>query len=135
MNIAATAPSLSAARSASRSPLRTTRVAEATTAGTPAGVSGPPFSNAYLGYFVSERHNGHGYATTAVRQAVDFAFEELGLHRVQAAVVPRNAGSIRVLEKAAFREEGLALRYLQIAGVWEDHRVYAVTVEEWPGDG
>jgi ribosomal-protein-alanine N-acetyltransferase len=96
------------------------------------GISRGPFQNAYLGYFVSERHNGLGYATEAVRQAVDAAFGELGLHRVQAAVIPRNVASTRVLEKAGFREEGLAQRYLQIAGVWEDHKLYAVTVEEWP---
>jgi len=96
------------------------------------GISRAPFENAHVGFFVSERHNGRGYATEAVRQAVDAAFGELALHRVQAAVIPRNVASIRVLEKAAFREEGLALRYLQIAGVWEDHKLYAVTAEEWP---
>jgi ribosomal-protein-alanine N-acetyltransferase len=96
------------------------------------GISGPPFENGHLGYFVSERHNGRGYATEAVRQVVGLAFGEGELHRVQAAVIPRNTGSIRVLEKAGFREEGLALRYLKIAGVWEDHRLYAVTAEEWP---
>ncbi len=96
------------------------------------GISPAPFENAHLGYFVSERHNGRGYATEAVRQGVDAAFVELGLHRVQAAVIPRNVASIRVLEKAGLREEGLALRYLQIAGVWEDHKLYAVTAEEWP---
>jgi ribosomal-protein-alanine N-acetyltransferase len=96
------------------------------------GISRGPFQNAYLGFFVSERHNGRGYATEAVRRAVEAAFGELGLHRVQAAVIPRNVASIRVLEKAGFREEGFALRYLQIAGVWEDHKLYAVTVEEWP---
>jgi ribosomal-protein-alanine N-acetyltransferase len=96
------------------------------------GISPAPFENAQLGYCISEQHNGRGYATEAVRQAVDAAFGPLALHRVQAAVIPRNAGSIRVLEKAGFREEGLARRYLQIAGVWEDHKLYAVTAEEWP---
>jgi [ribosomal protein S5]-alanine N-acetyltransferase len=96
------------------------------------GISRGPFENAYLGYFVSERHNGRGYATEAVRQAVGAAFGELGLHRVQAAVMPRNLASVRVLEKAGFREEGFAPRYLQIAGTWEDHKLFAVTVEEWP---
>jgi len=96
------------------------------------GISPPPFENAHLGYFVSERHNGHGYAMEAVRQAVDAAFGALALHRVQAAVIPRNVASIRVLEKSGFREEGLALRYLQIAGAWEHHVLYAVTAEEWP---
>ncbi|MGZ4388657.1 MAG: GNAT family N-acetyltransferase [Gaiellaceae bacterium] len=85
------------------------------------------FQNAYLGYWIDGARGGRGFATAAVRQAVAFAFGEAGLHRVQAAVMPRNAGSIRVLEKAGFREEGLALRYLQIAGVWEDHLLFAVT--------
>ena len=95
------------------------------------GISPAPFENAHLGYFVSERHNGRGYATAAVRQAVAVAFGELALHRVQAAVIPGNVASIRVLEKIGFREEGLARRYLQIAGVWQDHKLYAVTAEEW----
>jgi ribosomal-protein-alanine N-acetyltransferase len=88
------------------------------------------FGNAYLGYFVDEAVNGRGYATEAVRQAVRFGFDEAGLHRVQAAVVPRNAASVRVLEKAGFREEGYAERYICINGVWEDHRIFAVTREE-----
>jgi len=89
------------------------------------------FENAYLGYWVDEARGGRGVATEAVRLAVGHAFGAAGLHRVQAAVIPRNAASIRVLEKAGFREEGLALRYLRIAGVWEDHRLYALTREEW----
>jgi ribosomal-protein-alanine N-acetyltransferase len=89
------------------------------------------FQNAYLGYWMSPEFGGRGFATEAVRQAVDDAFRTLALHRVQAAVIPRNAASIRVLEKLGFREEGLALRYLRIAGVWEDHRLFAVTAEEW----
>jgi ribosomal-protein-alanine N-acetyltransferase len=99
------------------------------------GISRGPFQNAHLGYFVSERHNGRGYATEAVRQAVADAFARLELHRVQAAVIPRNVASIRVLEKAGFREEGLAQRYLQIAGQWEDHKLFAVTREEWGAGG
>ena len=95
------------------------------------GISPAPFENTHLGYFVSQRHNGRGYATAAVSQAVDAAFGELELHRVEAAVISRNVASIRVLEKAGFREEGFARRYLQIAGVWEDHKLFAVTAEEW----
>jgi [ribosomal protein S5]-alanine N-acetyltransferase len=85
------------------------------------------FQNAYLGYSVAQRWNGRGLATEAVRVAVDFAFGDLGLHRVQAAVMPRNIGSIRVLEKNGFREEGYAVGYLCINGVWEDHRIFART--------
>ncbi|HEX2195967.1 MAG TPA: GNAT family protein [Actinomycetota bacterium] len=88
------------------------------------------FRNCYLGYWVGERHNGRGYATEAVKLAVGYAFDELDLHRVQANVMTRNRRSARVLEKAGFRREGLALRYLAIAGRWEDHDMYAVTVED-----
>jgi [ribosomal protein S5]-alanine N-acetyltransferase len=85
------------------------------------------FQNAYLGYSIAERWNGHGLATEAVGVVMEFAFGELGLHRVQAAVMPRNVGSIRVLEKNGFREEGYAVGYLCINGVWEDHRIFART--------
>ena len=88
------------------------------------------FQNAYLGYGIGEEWNGRGYATEAVREATRIAFAELGLHRVQAAVIPRNQGSIRVLEKAGFRREGLAERYLRINGVWEDHILFARTSED-----
>jgi ribosomal-protein-alanine N-acetyltransferase len=90
------------------------------------------FGNAYLGYWIDQAHGGRGLMTEAVRRAVTYAFAAAGLHRVQAAVMPRNAPSIRVLEKLGFREEGLAERYLRINGVWEDHKLFAVTREEWP---
>ena len=88
------------------------------------------FQNCYLGYFVAEEHNGRGYATQAVRLAVDYAFDELGLHRVQANVMTKNPRSARVLVKAGFRKEGMAPNYLQIAGRWEDHDLFAITVED-----
>jgi ribosomal-protein-alanine N-acetyltransferase len=69
--------------------------------------------------------------TEAVRAATTFAFRTVGLHRLQAAVMPRNGGSQRVLEKVGYRREGTALRYLCIAGEWEDHVIFAVTSEEW----
>jgi ribosomal-protein-alanine N-acetyltransferase len=87
--------------------------------------------NANLGYWVARDRGGRGYATEAVRRTVAFAFEVAGLHRVQAAVMPRNEPSLRVLLKNGFRREGLAERYLEIAGVWEDHVILAVTAEEW----
>jgi [ribosomal protein S5]-alanine N-acetyltransferase len=87
------------------------------------------FQNAYLGYSIGERWNGQGLATEAVGVAMDFAFGELDLHRVQAAVMPRNAGSIRVLQKNGFREEGYAVDYLCINGVWEDHCIFARTLD------
>jgi ribosomal-protein-alanine N-acetyltransferase len=89
------------------------------------------FDNAYLGYWIDAGHGGRGLTTEAVRLAVTQGFGEEGLHRVQAAVIPRNVASIRVLEKLGFREEGYAERYLRINGRWQDHRLFAVTREEW----
>jgi len=89
------------------------------------------FQNVHLGYDIAEKVNGRGYATEAVRLVTGYAFRELGLHRVQAATMLRNARSQRVLEKAGFRREGTALRYLRIAGAWEDHFIFAITAEDW----
>ncbi|HBZ78918.1 MULTISPECIES: GNAT family N-acetyltransferase [Brevibacillus] len=88
------------------------------------------WQNATIGYFMDQSCNQKGYTTAAVRLALAFAFQEAGLHRVQAAVMPRNTASIRVLEKNGFRKEGLSLHYLQINGVWEDHLIFALTAED-----
>jgi ribosomal-protein-alanine N-acetyltransferase len=90
-----------------------------------------PWQNATLGYWIDEASGGRGHASRAVRLALRFAFEHAGLHRVQPAIIPRNARSIRVAEKVGFRLEGRALRYLRINGVWEDHDIYALTIEDW----
>jgi ribosomal-protein-alanine N-acetyltransferase len=92
-----------------------------------------PWRNANLGYWIDEACRGRGHATAAARLILCFAFEHAGLHRVQPAVMPRNTASQRVVEKAGFRLEGRAQRYLQIAGVWEDHDLYAMTAEEFSG--
>jgi [ribosomal protein S5]-alanine N-acetyltransferase len=90
-----------------------------------------PFQNAYIGYWVDEAKAGRNLVPEAVVVLTRFAFEELRLHRLQIAIIPRNARSRRVMEKLQYREEGVALRYLEINGVWEDHIRYAVTIEEW----
>ncbi|HEU4975088.1 MAG TPA: GNAT family protein [Baekduia sp.] len=87
--------------------------------------------NATLGYWVAGDVGGRGHGTEAARLICAFAFEHAGLHRVQPAVIPRNIRSIRVVEKAGFRREGRALRYLCIAGHWEDHDIFAMTLEDW----
>lgn len=89
------------------------------------------FQNATIGYSLDEQYNSRGWMTEAVRWAITFGFQSLMLHRIQAGVMPRNHASIRVIEKVGFRYEGLAERYLKINGVWEDHRIYAITAEEW----
>lgn len=90
------------------------------------------WQNATLGYFIAEQWNGRGMATDAVRSACSFGFETARLHRVQAGVMPRNKGSMKVLEKVGFRHEGFSPRYLNINGRWEDHEMFALTAEEWP---
>ena len=94
------------------------------------GISRGALQNAYLGYGIDIDHGGRGYATQAVKLATRVAFEDLGLHRVQAAVVPENVASARVLLKVGFREEGLARRYLFLDGQWKDHRMFALTVDD-----
>jgi [ribosomal protein S5]-alanine N-acetyltransferase len=91
------------------------------------------WQNATLGYWLDAERNGRGLTTDAARLAVGFAFVDASLHRVQAGVMPRNARSVRVLEKIGMRYEGLALRYLLINGTWEDHRMYGITADEWTG--
>ena len=90
-----------------------------------------PFQSAFVGYWVDEEHAGHGYVPEAVVLTLRYAFDELGLHRVEAVIVPRNDRSRRVAAKLGLCEEGTAERFLQIQGVWEDHVRYAITHEEW----
>ena len=78
-----------------------------------------------LGYWTGARHAGQGFMTAGVRASCAFAFGQIGLHRIEAACLPANAASIRVLEKTGFQQEGLARRYLKINGVWQDHKLYA----------
>jgi ribosomal-protein-alanine N-acetyltransferase len=82
---------------------------------------------ASLGYWAGERYAGRGYTTAAVRAVVRYAFEDLDLHRVEAACQPDNLGSRRVLEKAGFAHEGAAKAYLKINGHWRDHVLFGIT--------
>ncbi|HWS56966.1 MAG TPA: GNAT family protein [Actinotalea sp.] len=88
--------------------------------------------SASIGYWVSEHVAGRGIAPTAVALAVDHCFGPVGLHRVEIAIRPENAPSLRVVAKLGLREEGLRERYLHIQGAWRDHRTFAVTTEEVP---
>ncbi len=90
-----------------------------------------PFQSSYVGYWIDEACAGQGYTPEALVCICRSAFEELRLHRVQISIIPRNTASRRVVEKLDLREEGVAQRYLEINGSWEDHIRYAMTVEEW----
>ncbi|MDQ6910455.1 MAG: GNAT family N-acetyltransferase [Actinomycetota bacterium] len=99
------------------------------------GIQRGPFQNAYVGYWIDEAAAGNGYVPEALVVSARFAFERLNLHRLQVAIIPRNHPSRRVVEKLGLRDEGLALRYLAINGVWEDHIRYAITAEDWAERG
>lgn len=83
-----------------------------------------------LGYWIGAPHAGKGYMTSAVRAALGYAFGTLNLHRVDAAAMPENVASLRVLEKAGFRREGFAPDYLCIAGRWRDHVLLGILAWE-----
>ncbi len=87
--------------------------------------------SATVGYWIDESHAGHGYIAEAVVVVLRFAFEQLQLHRIEICIVPRNTNSRRVVEKLGLRDEGIAERFLEINGTWEDHVRYAITAEEW----
>lgn len=81
--------------------------------------------SAQIGYWMGERHAGHGYMTDAVNALLVHCFVTMRLHRIEAACIPGNARSIRVLEKVGFTREGLLRSYLRINGIWHDHYIYA----------
>ncbi|MHB8296104.1 MAG: GNAT family N-acetyltransferase [Acidimicrobiales bacterium] len=98
-----------------------------------ASVQRGPLQNATIGYWVDRDVAGNGYVPESAVVVFRYAFEELGLHRLEAGIIPRNSASRRVAEKLQMRQEGVAVRLLQINGVWEDHLRYAITAEEWLG--
>lgn len=87
--------------------------------------------SATLGYWMGERFAGRGYMRHAVEAVKLFAFEVEGLHRIEAACLPKNQRSIRLLERCGFTREGHLRGYLKIAGKWEDHCLYALLAEDW----
>lgn len=87
--------------------------------------------SATVGYWIDHAKAGHRFVAEAVVVLAAYAFEQMQLHRLEVCIVPRNTRSRRVMEILDFREEGLAERFLEIAGTWEDHVRYGFTIEEW----
>lgn len=85
-----------------------------------------PFLSGFVGYSIDEGQIGNGYATEALSLVVDYAFQRLHLHRLEAYVSPENEGSIRTLEKNEFIREGLLRNLIYINGEWKDHYLYAL---------
>lgn len=84
----------------------------------------------HIGYWIGERYAGQGFMVDALRLVVRHAFDTLRLHRIEAACIPDNARSVRVLEKAGFRREGLLRSYLRINSEWHDHYLYALIADD-----
>lgn len=89
--------------------------------------------SAGAGYWIDRSVAGRGIAPTALAMACDYCFGAIGLHRVEVNIRPENANSLAVVEKLAFRDEGLRARFLHIDGDWRDHRTFALTVEDLEG--
>ncbi|HEV8463157.1 MAG TPA: GNAT family protein [Gaiellaceae bacterium] len=88
------------------------------------GVVRGGLQSAMASYFVDESHAGRGLASAAVHDLVIYAFEELGLHRIEAGTAVVNVASQRVLEKNGFRRVGLLERHLLLHGEWVDHYLF-----------
>jgi ribosomal-protein-alanine N-acetyltransferase len=88
---------------------------------------------ASLGYWIGEPHARQGLMTAALPLVLDFAFERLRLHRVEAACLPTNVPSRALLLRTGFQQEGYARNYLLIDGKWQDHLLFAILREDWRG--
>jgi len=79
------------------------------------------FLSCHLGYKLDKDEINNGYMTEAIQKGIDIMFNEFGLHRIEANIMPKNKRSLIVVKKLGFYNEGLAFKYLKINGKWEDH--------------
>lgn len=86
---------------------------------------------ATIGYWMDERETKQGFMTEALLLACQFSFRALKLHRLQAGTLPENDASQKVLKNCGFQEEGIARKYIKIAGVWRDHQIFSLLREEF----
>lgn len=90
--------------------------------------------SASFGYWLGQPFTGQGYMTEAMQRLIRYCFDELYLHRLEAACLPENGPSRRLIRRLGFQEEGLARKYLKINGVWQDHVLHALLRDD-PIDG
>ena len=88
---------------------------------------------ASVGYWIGQEYAGRGLVPLAVAMVIDHCFLVEHLHRIEIAIRPENANSLRVVEKLGIPRCGFAPRYLHIDGAWRDHVLFGITVEECPG--
>ena len=89
------------------------------------------FQNAFLGYWIGADYASQGYMTEGIRLLLRHAFKRVKLHRIEANIIPINLPSRSLTKSAGLRLEGLSPRYLKIAGKWQDHERWAITIEDW----
>ena len=85
--------------------------------------------SAYLSYYAASEHSGKGYMKEGLQLLITHAFQELGLHRLEANIQPGNERSIRLVESLGFEREGFSPRYLKIKGEWRDHERWALLAD------
>ena len=83
-----------------------------------------------LGYWMGKDHAGNGIMTQSLRLVLEFCFGDLGLHRIEAACLPSNEASQRLLRGCGFNEDGFARKYLKIRGEWHDHMLFSLLAED-----
>lgn len=89
------------------------------------------FQACYLGYKIDYEYEGKGLMFEALRAAITYVFEDIGLHRIMANYIPVNIRSVNLLKRLGFNREGFAKNYLLINDKWEDHVLTALSKEEW----
>jgi len=87
--------------------------------------------SASLGYWIGASHVRRGFMTEALGGVLEFAFEELALHRIEAACLPSNEASQALLQRMGFNEEGYARGFLRINGRWQDHLLFGMLRDDW----
>jgi ribosomal-protein-alanine N-acetyltransferase len=89
------------------------------------------FRSGYLGYYAFAPHHGRGYMRAGLAAVISLAFNEYGLHRLEANIQPENRRSVALVRALGFSREGFSPRYLKIGGRWRDHERWALTFESW----
>ncbi len=83
-----------------------------------------------LGYWIGMPYARSGHMTAAVTAIIPYVFKTLQLHRLEAACLPFNEASVRLLKRSGFNEEGYARRYLRINGKWQDHLLFGLIADD-----
>ncbi|MCR4611318.1 MAG: GNAT family N-acetyltransferase [Lachnospiraceae bacterium] len=96
-------------------------------------IAKPIYSACQVGYRMDKAFTGYGYCTEALRAGINIMFNDLGLHRIEAMVLPDNEASIAILRKLGFKKEALLREKLMIQGVWRDHFLYSLLAREYEG--